>query len=301
MDLMRSRQRCLVGPGRSRSLARGETRVGLQRGRFACSASRACPEPVRYKPGKAARVRNRCTLRPIAARASGGLDRRPVSEGQARAKAAEVSREAGWRTGRAGRTVKSAFRSIGGATGSGGFSDLDAGANLPTRSPRVACLRGSSQEGSCRRRHGPARQPSQARERPCVRSKAFSPGRSCQVCEQAGVHSQGDPVTDGRWERSGALCHGRSSEGSVNRLDGQDGIVGLIQPTQETPARPRAPGKMGSPIEITRAADSNGHARPESARSPGPTRQHRRERGPETSLFFCAPRDRVAVAFEAVA
>jgi hypothetical protein len=41
-----------TGLGRSRSLARGETRVGLQRGRFACGASRACPEPARYQAGE---------------------------------------------------------------------------------------------------------------------------------------------------------------------------------------------------------------------------------------------------------
>jgi hypothetical protein len=192
------------------------------------------------KPGKAARVRNRCTLRPIAARASGGLDRNPVPVEAGAAKAVEVSRARGNERDGPDAT-RSAFGSKRAANGPGGFSDLDAGAILPTRSPRAACLRGPLKEGSCRRRRGPARQPSRARERPCFRSRT-----------------------------------------------GTFPISLAKSPTRETPTRPRAPGKMGAPIEITRAAVSDGHARPEAARSPRPTRQHRDERGSETSLFFCA-------------
>jgi hypothetical protein len=122
------------------------------------------------KPAKAARVRNRCTLLPIATRASGGLDRNPVPVEAGAAKAVEVSRGRGNERDGPGAT-RSAFGSMRAANGPGGFSDLDAGAILQTRSPRAACLRGPSKEGACRRCRGPARQPSRARERSCFRSR----------------------------------------------------------------------------------------------------------------------------------
>jgi len=224
-----SRQCCLVGLGRSRSLAKGETRVGLQRGRFACGASRASPEPARYQAGE------------------GGPRKKPLHATPDCIASIGRSRPA-FRFRRAGASESRGGLSRGGATSGTGRAQRPVGLRVDPGHARFWWFQRpgrrsnpANQEseggvsarafarGSVQTTPRPARQPSQARERPCVRSKALSPGRSCQVCEQAGVHPQGDPVTDGRWERSGALCHGRSSEGSVHRLDGQHGRVGSIQ------------------------------------------------------------------------
>jgi hypothetical protein len=87
------------------------------------------------------------------------------------------------------------------------------------------------------------------------------PDQSCQVGEEAGNDQQGDPAPRRGTETIRCpVSVDASSEGErfgSTWPDGQWRNPRVESAHLETPARPRAPGKTGSPVEITRAARSH--------------------------------------------
>jgi len=122
-------------------------------------------------------------------------------------------------------------------------------------------------------------------------------GQPCQVCEEAGIDQQRGPDPRRRTGASGRPAASRCQLGGIRESARPLTIerrprrasTGSIRPFHDTSTCPRAPGKTGSPVEITRAVGSSGigwETEVVIPKGPGPTNPARKKRARHSASFF---------------
>jgi hypothetical protein len=268
----------------------------------ACSTSRATRAGERYRsgPGDWPEPQTIAHRARSFSRASGGLGRTAAGVEPALGESPSRSRQRQQATWRADRVMhggrpsgpRPAASSPGGSSAWPGTHATRAGQDFEDG----VSARATSSGPGRRRRDRPAAK-SSAGHWSCFRSMAARvPVSLAKSARRPALTCRVMPISDGNRRRSGAL-----QDVSAARRDRRTGSIGAMPlgatPSRVAPAhsgtatRPRAPGKTGSPVEITERSSPAAPCRAaEPKGSPEPTRLQRQERGQATSLFVVLPR-----------